>query len=153
MISCLLHAPYWGPGLQPSHVPWAGIKPATFCSQAHAQSTEPHQPRLLILFKWKKIRINQCLHYEMPLVLMTTTLFSFPITIKTCTQHTECPPEPCLNQLDWLGISFKVFMTLWFRRAINFIYLICAAFSKSHLKYSIFVFSSSKLNASIRPVS
>ena len=24
------HAPNWGPGLQPRHVPWLGIKPVTF---------------------------------------------------------------------------------------------------------------------------
>ena len=29
MCGCLLHAPYWGPGPQPRHVPWLGIKPAT----------------------------------------------------------------------------------------------------------------------------
>ena len=28
-FGCLSHAPYWGPGLQPRHVPWLGIKPAT----------------------------------------------------------------------------------------------------------------------------
>ena len=27
-IHCLSHAPYWGPGLQPRHVPWPGINPA-----------------------------------------------------------------------------------------------------------------------------
>ena len=29
MCGCLLCAPYWGPGLQPKHVPWLGIEPAT----------------------------------------------------------------------------------------------------------------------------
>ena len=29
MCGCLLHTPYWGPGLQPRHVPWLGIKPVT----------------------------------------------------------------------------------------------------------------------------
>ena len=27
MYGCLLCAPYWGPGLQPKHVPSLGIKP------------------------------------------------------------------------------------------------------------------------------
>ena len=40
----LTHTPCWGPGLQPRHVPWLGIEPATFGSCAGAQSTEPHQP-------------------------------------------------------------------------------------------------------------
>ena len=43
MCGCL----YWGPGLQPSHVPWLGIKWATLWSAAHAQSTELHQSGLL----------------------------------------------------------------------------------------------------------
>ena len=29
MCSYHSHAPYWGPGLQPRHVPWLGIEPAT----------------------------------------------------------------------------------------------------------------------------
>ena len=29
MCGCLLHTPYQGPGLQPRHVPWLGIEPAT----------------------------------------------------------------------------------------------------------------------------
>ena len=29
-IGCLLHTPNWGPGPQPRHVPWPGIKPMTF---------------------------------------------------------------------------------------------------------------------------
>ena len=33
-----------GSGLQPRHVPWLCIKPATLCSQASTQSPEPHQP-------------------------------------------------------------------------------------------------------------
>ena len=28
--SCLSHGPNWGPCLQPRHVPWPGIEPATF---------------------------------------------------------------------------------------------------------------------------
>ena len=30
MCDCHSHAPYWGPGPQPRHVPWLGIKPVTF---------------------------------------------------------------------------------------------------------------------------
>ena len=29
MCGCLLSAPYWPPGLQPRHMPWLGIEPAT----------------------------------------------------------------------------------------------------------------------------
>ena len=31
MCGCLPCAPYWGLDLQPRHVPWQGIKPATLC--------------------------------------------------------------------------------------------------------------------------
>ena len=34
-ISCLSHAPNWGPGLSPRHVPWLGIKPATSLSLSY----------------------------------------------------------------------------------------------------------------------
>ena len=43
MHGCFSHAPYWGPGPQPRHVPWLGIQPATLCFTG-AQSTERHQP-------------------------------------------------------------------------------------------------------------
>ena len=46
----LLQAPYWGPGLQPAHVPWLNQQP--FGLQACAQTTEPHQPGR-----------NYCLHF------------------------------------------------------------------------------------------
>ena len=29
MYGCLLHAPHWGPGLQPRHVSWLGMEPVT----------------------------------------------------------------------------------------------------------------------------
>ena len=39
-----------GPGLQPRHVPWLGIEPATLWFTARAQSTELHQPGLETYF-------------------------------------------------------------------------------------------------------
>ena len=36
--------PHWGPGLQPRHVPWLGIEPATFWFTARTQTTELYQP-------------------------------------------------------------------------------------------------------------
>ena len=49
MRGCLLCVPYWGPALQPRHVPWLGINCRPFGSQAGAQSTKPHQPGLNII--------------------------------------------------------------------------------------------------------
>ena len=43
MCGCLPHAPYWGPGQQPRHVPWLGIKLAILWF-ASTQSFEPNQP-------------------------------------------------------------------------------------------------------------
>ena len=48
MCTCLSHGPHWGPGPQPRHVPWLGIELETLCFTAHAQSTELHQPGLVI---------------------------------------------------------------------------------------------------------
>ena len=51
MCGCLSHAPYWGPGPKPRHVPQLGIELVTLWFTARAQSTELHQPVLTILFK------------------------------------------------------------------------------------------------------
>ena len=51
MYGCLSCGPHRGPGLQPRHVPWVGIKLATLWFTAHAQSTEPHHPGLPLIFK------------------------------------------------------------------------------------------------------
>ena len=62
MCGCLSCAHYWGPGLQPRHVPWLGINLQCFDSQAHTQSTELHQPGPFFFFKnsysfvpWKEL--------------------------------------------------------------------------------------------------
>ena len=39
-----LMCPYWGPGVQPRHVPWLGKETVTLWFAAHTQSTELHQP-------------------------------------------------------------------------------------------------------------
>ena len=46
MCDCLLHTPYWGPGLQPRHVPQLGIKLETLwftgpCSIYRATPARP----------------------------------------------------------------------------------------------------------------
>ena len=45
-IGSFSHAPYWGPGQQPRHMPWLGTELVTFWFTGWAQSTEPHQPGL-----------------------------------------------------------------------------------------------------------
>ena len=44
MCGCLSHGPHWGPGPQPRHLPWLGIKPETLWFTARTQSTELCQP-------------------------------------------------------------------------------------------------------------
>ena len=44
MRGCLLHAPYWGPGLQPRLCRDWESNPPPFVSQSCTQSTDPHQP-------------------------------------------------------------------------------------------------------------
>ena len=53
-IHCLLHAPNQGPGTQPRHVPWLGIKPATFqftgqCSIHWATSARAALTNMLVV--------------------------------------------------------------------------------------------------------
>ena len=50
IIDCLLHDPNQGFGLQPRHVPWPVIEPATSV-RGHSWSTEPHQSGLPSVFK------------------------------------------------------------------------------------------------------
>ena len=60
-ISCLLHTPYWVPGLKPRHAPdWVGIDWWSLGSQASTQSTEPQHPGWcwLILKNETKVRNN-----------------------------------------------------------------------------------------------
>ena len=57
MCGYLPGGPHWGPIPQPRHVPQLGIEPATPWFTAHAQSTELHQPGLILHLK---IRIYTC---------------------------------------------------------------------------------------------
>ena len=57
MCGCLSHAPYWGPGLQPRHVPWLGIKPvnlwfAGWCSIHWAT------PARAATYSWESYRFS-----------------------------------------------------------------------------------------------
>ena len=49
MCSCLSQAPYWGPGLQPRHMPWLEIEPATlwFSGQCSIHSATPARASVL----------------------------------------------------------------------------------------------------------
>ena len=51
-ISCLSHAPNWGPGLQPRHVPWPGIKLITFqfAGQSSIHWATPARVPFFIIF-------------------------------------------------------------------------------------------------------
>ena len=71
-------------------------------------------------FYMKGIKNKTMLVLVIFLVFVTISFLNFTTTIKICTQHTDCLPNTCLNQLHWLGISFKVWMTLCYRRAVNF---------------------------------
>ena len=48
----LTHVPDQGPGLQPSHVLWLGIKLVTFSLQKDAQPIEPHQSGCFFFFSF-----------------------------------------------------------------------------------------------------
>ena len=72
------------------------------------------------------------------LVFVTTSFLNFTTTIKVCTQHTDCLSNTRLNQLHWLGISFKVWMSLYYRRAVNF--TLCFLFWKSFKMFCFCIF-------------
>ena len=67
VCGCLSRTPYWGPGLQPRHVPWLGIKPMTLCftgpfsihwaTPARAQNSifNEHFHNMLILRAYKHV--------------------------------------------------------------------------------------------------
>ena len=52
LIGCLSHAPYWGPGPQPRHVPWLGTRVVTlwFIGWHSIHSATPART-LVIIFK------------------------------------------------------------------------------------------------------
>ena len=50
MCGCVSRAPYGGPGSQPRHVPWLGIKPVTLWFAYPCSITELHQPWLVCSF-------------------------------------------------------------------------------------------------------
>ena len=68
IVWLLLECPHQGPGPQPRHVPWLGIKPATLWFTARTQSTELNKPGLITIFsndglfhwyqKWFNFRSN-----------------------------------------------------------------------------------------------
>ena len=73
MCGCLLSTPHWGPGLQPRHVPWLGIKPATLWFVDQRSITEPHRPGVrLCLFLY----LSTCIkNHE------STTLLPIPVQL------------------------------------------------------------------------
>ena len=74
MCCCLLCAPYWGPGLQPRHVPWLGIKPVTlrFTGQHPIHWATPPREQMAVfhLFLWLS---------SIPWYIFTTSSLSNPL--------------------------------------------------------------------------
>ena len=61
-ISCLLHAPNRGPGLQPRHVPWLGVEPATF------QFTGQHSVRWATLARARQRFLARTMNICLPCI-------------------------------------------------------------------------------------
>ena len=93
MCGCLLCAPYWGPGLQPRHVPWLGIEPVTHWFTGQHSIHDPHQPGLKcllfllsLLFKYSNLHFHPTtpchpsyLLWLCPCVLYTCSLMALPL--------------------------------------------------------------------------
>ena len=60
MCGYFSHAPYWGPGPQPRHVPWLGIEPATlwFTGQHSVHWATPPRPCLLSIHLGVKLYVH-----------------------------------------------------------------------------------------------
>ena len=72
MCGCLSHAPCWGPGLQPRHVPWLGIELATlwFIGWHSIYLAAPARATFLkLLFKWPLLNLTMYQEPENPPVL------------------------------------------------------------------------------------
>ena len=69
MCGCLSHAGYWGPGLQPRHVPWLGIEPVTlwFSGQHSVHWATPARANDTILY---------CLFFLKIVLLQLSQFFS-----------------------------------------------------------------------------
>ena len=71
MCGCLSHSPYWGPGPQPRHVPWVGIKLLTLWFVGRHSTTEPQQPGwVLIALTEMRMEVIQNTHITGHLVRM-----------------------------------------------------------------------------------
>ena len=118
MCGCLWHAPYWGPGLQPRHVPWLGIQPAThwfvyphsmhWATPGRAPSRVKSFKEILFIVKFRK----QSIYYQ-PLSIPESVLIALQSQNRTHSQglHETCckPVDPPLlaNICDDKYFSFK----------------------------------------------
>ena len=80
-IGCLLHATYWGPGLQPRHVPWLRIKPVTFqFTDWHLIHWATPAKTVLIPFNWLSLMAARVIFLK----CKSDTLTWFPIYQINC---------------------------------------------------------------------
>ena len=96
MWGSLLCSPYWGPGLQPRHVPWLGIEPATLWFAACTQSIELHQ---LGIFSFK---IFVLLFKKIYLLIMLLQLSISPLFTPLHPTHILPPTFPPYSSCPWV---------------------------------------------------
>ena len=58
MCGCLLHALHWGSGLQPRHVPWLGIGPATLWFAGWRSTHWATPARAMLPHSWMTISVH-----------------------------------------------------------------------------------------------
>ena len=85
MCGCLLHTTKWGPGLQPRHVPWLGIKLATFWFAGLHSIHWPTPARVLMTFYGTNFSCsfthNKCFNSEKNTLLITFYMSLVPSTL------------------------------------------------------------------------
>ena len=87
MCGCLSHDPYWGPGVQPRHVPWLGIEPVTLgfagWHSIHWATQQPeHFPYIFLLIYEYSLHVKGILKSFIVIKLKYHAFYSLNCTIQ-----------------------------------------------------------------------
>ena len=100
VCGCLLHARYWGPGLQPKHVPWLGNKPTTlwFAGQHSIHSATPASAGAILS--------GSCSLWQVPFLVLCLCFSPWEFSLALCEAVTEARDltfpraTPCLWEIE-----------------------------------------------------
>ena len=102
MCGCLSHAPCWGPGQQPRHVPWLGIKPATLCFTGQHSIHWAYQPGpSFFIFKVERLIFSSKLNPLSFFNFITDIVADVPIFSHFPYLHSAPPSTPLSGPFRW----------------------------------------------------